>query len=351
MNVRARSDIPQHPTVAQTADEIALALKPLLERRFGAGTEATGVCRLSGGAVQDIWSFDVTDGLHRICQLILRRNVPGVKALGGADMETEARVIALAAAAGAAVPAVLDVFTPDMGLGSGYLMSHVAGETLPRRILRDEEFASARAKLAYQLGMAAARIHAIEPKQACPLRIGGIAAELEYLRSLYHSLGQRRAVFDWALAWLEDHRPEEVAQLSVVHGDLRNGNIVVGSEGLRAILDWELVHLGDPMEDLGWLCVTSWRFGNIDLPVGGFGTREQLFAGYAEVAGHMPDPARVRYHEVLGTLRWGLGCLMMVRAFVEGDRTVERAAIGRRASETEIDLLAMLAPLRGMHHA
>jgi aminoglycoside phosphotransferase (APT) family kinase protein len=71
------------------------------------------------------------------------------------------------------------------------------------------------------------------------------------------------------------------AELRLVHGDFRHGNLMVHAErGLAAVLDWELAHLGDPMEDLGWICVNSWRFGNIDKPVGGFGEYADLFAGY-----------------------------------------------------------------------
>jgi len=146
------------------------------------------------------------------------------------------------------------------------------------------------------------------------------------------------------MQWLRAHAPADTPRLSLVHGDFRNGNLVVGEDGLRAVLDWELAHLGDPMEDLGWLCVNSWRFGRHELPVGGFGTREQLFAGYAEAGGRV-DAARVHYWEVLGTLKWGVICQSMAQSFFSGaERNVERAAIGRRASEAEIDLLALLAP-------
>jgi aminoglycoside phosphotransferase (APT) family kinase protein len=132
--------------------------------------------------------------------------------------------------------------------------------------------------------------------------------------------------------------------LAPVHGDFRNGNLMVGEDGLRAVLDWELAHWGDPMEDLGWLCVNSWRFGKLELPVGGFGTREQLFEGYAE-GGGVVDAARVHYWEVFGTLKWGVICQSMAHAYLTGaERNVERAAIGRRASEAEIDLLMLLAP-------
>jgi aminoglycoside phosphotransferase (APT) family kinase protein len=133
-------------------------------------------------------------------------------------------------------------------------------------------------------------------------------------------------------------------RLSLVHGDFRNGNLMVGEDGLRAVLDWELAHLGDPMEDLGWLCVNSWRFGRHELPVGGFGTREQLFAGYVEAGGTLHADS-VHYWEVFGTLKWGVICESMAMAYLRGaERNVERATIGRRASEAEIDLLCLLAP-------
>lgn len=152
-------------------------------------------------------------------------------------------------------------------------------------------------------------------------------------------------MFELALRWLEDHEPAPSDAESVVHGDFRNGNLIIGPEGVRAVLDWELAHFGDPMEDLGWFCVNSWRFGNIDLPAGGFGSREELFEGYESAGGHRVDAERVKYWEVIGTLKWGVTCDGMAKSFKEGvDRSIERAAVGRRASEVEIDLLNLLAP-------
>ena len=151
-------------------------------------------------------------------------------------------------------------------------------------------------------------------------------------------------MFDLALRWLSQNDPGPSADVTLVHGDFRNGNLIIGPDGVRAVLDWELAHLGDPMEDLGWICVNSWRFGEIDKPVGGFGSREDLFAGY-EAAGRKVDAARVKFWEVMGTLRWGVMCCGMMQRFRLGpDHSMERAMIGRRASETEIDLLRLLAP-------
>jgi aminoglycoside phosphotransferase (APT) family kinase protein len=131
----------------------------------------------------------------------------------------------------------------------------------------------------------------------------------------------------------------------LVHGDFRLGNLMIDDAGLVAALDWELAHSGDPGEDLGWICTPSWRFGAIDKPVGGFGDVDALLQSYWAAGGSSAvDAARVRWWTMMGSLKWGVMCLIMYRAFEAGlDRSVERAAIGRRASETELDLALMLS--------
>jgi aminoglycoside phosphotransferase (APT) family kinase protein len=331
--------------VSGASPEFAAALRAMAARRFGTGAKVVNLERLSGGASQELWSFDVETGDERR-ELILRRNPGGtVKRENAAGMETEARLIELAREAGAPAPAVEHVLTPEEGLGSGFVMARIPGETLARRILRDEEYAAARPLLARQMGAAAARIHQIDPARAGPLRVATIESSLDGSYALYRANGGRRPVVEWAFRWLRENRPATNAEPRVVHGDMRNGNVIIGPEGLRAVLDWEVVHLGDPMEDLAWICVPSWRFGEIDKPAGGFGSREELWAGYEAAAGVPVDRGRAKFWEVLGTLRWGLSCALMACEFQAGEPSVEKAAIGRRASETEIDLLAALAPL------
>jgi aminoglycoside phosphotransferase (APT) family kinase protein len=226
-------------------------------------------------------------------------------------------------------------------------MARVEGETIPRKILRDAEFAQARPKLARQLGGVLAGIHGLDLARLPELRRMTAAKEIAELEHDYRSFEWPRPVFELALRWLRDRDPGPSEQVTLVHGDFRHGNLIIGPEGVRAVLDWELAHTGDPLEDLGWICVNSWRFGEIDKPVGGFGSREELFAGY-EAAGGRVDPARVKFWEVMGTLRWGVMCCGMMHRFRTGpEHSVERAMIGRRSSETEIDLLRLLAP-RGM---
>lgn len=332
-------------------EEMREALANALTRSEGAPVAVERLERLSGGASQELWSL-VAVSAAGPRPLVLRRNPGGVtRRETAAGMETEARLIRLAGAAGAPVPAVAHVLTPADGLGSGYLMERVEGETLARRLLRDAEYAAARAGLARQIGEAAARIHAIPVDAAGELRRTTPQTSLDQTYQLYLTNGTPRPVVEWAFRWLRARVPPPPETPCVVHGDLRNGNIMVGPDGLRAVLDWEIVHIGDPMEDLAWVCVTSWRFGEIDRPAGGFGAREDMFAGYADASGRAPDPDRVRFWETLGVLRWGMSCAMMAREFLEGDRSVERAAIGRRASETAVDLLSMLAPRWGLRHA
>jgi aminoglycoside phosphotransferase (APT) family kinase protein len=223
-------------------------------------------------------------------------------------------------------------------------MQRVEGETIARKILRDDEFAPARPILARQIGGVLAGLHGLPQGKLPELRRMTATKEIGEFTRDYRSLNWPKPVFELALRWLRDHDPGPSAEVTLVHGDFRNGNLIIGADGVRAVLDWELAHLGDPMEDLGWVCVNSWRFGEIDKPVGGFGTREELFAGY-EAAGRKVDPARVKFWEVMGTLRWGIMCGGMMQRFREGpDHSMERAMIGRRASETEIDLLRLLAP-------
>ena len=334
-------------------DETGLAagLDAVVRRRFGEAARMVDLERLSGGASQELWSFDVETGARRL-PLILRRNPGGfVQRESAAGMETEARLIGLARGTGTPAPEVVHVCAPEEGLGRGYVMERLSGETIARRILRDPAYADARLKLARQIGGAAAHIHQVDVAAAGALRVSSPETSLEASYAGYRGYGTHRPVVEWAFRWLRDHLPPPAPRQTVVHGDMRTGNIIVDPQGLVGVLDWEAVHLGDPMEELGWICVTSWRFGEVDKPAGGFGAREELFAGYEAVSGVRPDTDRVRWWEVMGTLRWGMSCAMFAKEFQSGDRSVERAAIGRRASETAIDLLAILAPRGSYRHA
>jgi aminoglycoside phosphotransferase (APT) family kinase protein len=320
------------------------ALTQLVSRlSFGGGIER--IARLSGGASQETWSFEVHDGKDRR-PLILRRAPPGYRRpLGSPGLATEARLMELASEHGVPSPRVLYVLRPEDGLGEGFLMDRVPGETIPRKILRDPLFAEIRPKLAFALGTILGRIHTVEGTGLEALRKVTAKSAMAELRSSYEADGSPRPVFELAFRWLEKRAPATPESIALVHGDFRNGNMIIGPDGVRAVLDWELAHFGDPMEDLGWLCVNSWRFGMMHKPVGGFGQVSELVAGYDSVGGRRADRQRVAFWQTLGSLRWGVICTGMLARFESGeDRSIERATIARRASETEIDLLRIIAP-------
>jgi aminoglycoside phosphotransferase (APT) family kinase protein len=312
---------------------------------YPGATGVIGAVRLSGGASQETWSFDIVHPDGNV-GAILRRAPQGYGAAPSraAGLNAEAKLMQLAHDAGLPSPRVMHVLQPQEGLGIGFVMARVDGETIPRKILRDEKFANARPLLAHQLGKVLAGIHGLPLTQLPDLRRMTATEEITELERDYRSFEWPRPVFELALRWLRERDPGPPAEVTLVHGDFRHGNLIIGPDGVRAVLDWELAHLGDPMEDLGWICVNSWRFGEIDKPVGGFGSREELFAGY-ESSGRRVDPDRVIFWELMGTLRWGVMCCGMMQRFRTGpEHSIERAMIGRRSSETEIDLLRLLCP-------
>lgn len=326
------------------AEGAALAgpLRALAPRLAAGATDVSIPERLSGGASQETWAFAAIAPSEQV-PLILRRAPGGdFERDIAAGLSTEAEVIRAAGAAGVPVAPVRHILTPEDGLGRGFVSDRIAGETIARKLLRDAAFADVRPRLASDLGAILARIHTVPPASLPPLATLGPAETLAYLRSELDACDPPSPIFELAYRWLVDRRPAD-APFALVHGDFRTGNLMIAPDGVRAVLDWELVHLGDPMEDLGWFCAMPWRFGAIDAPAGGFGPRETLYEAYAELSGRPVDPARAYWWEMLASLRWGLNCRSYVPLFESGqDRSVERAMIARRASENEIDLLRLI---------
>jgi aminoglycoside phosphotransferase (APT) family kinase protein len=302
--------------------------------------EITNLRRLSGGASRETWSLDA-DGRG----LILQRQRQGSTG-ANLTMALEVALLRAAAAAGVRVPQVVADASDGAALGApAFVVSRLEGETIARKLLRDDEYADVRPRVAGECGALLAAIHRI-PVDAVP----GLAASdpIESMRSTLDLLGEPHPAFELGLRWLAQRRPASSSSgVSVVHGDFRTGNLLVSPARVEAILDWELAHLGDPLEDLGWFCVRAWRFGADDRPAGGFGPREELWAAYEAAGGTPVDPDAARWWEVYGTLRWGVICIAQAASHRTGlSRSVELAAIGRRTCENEHDVLALLAPDR-----
>jgi len=324
-------------------DDFEQALGALAPKLGENGRTIAGLRRLSGGATQEVWKFELMTGAGAE-PLILRRAPGGLRVSETAvGLEVEARLLEAAGAAGVPVPAVRHVLAPEDGLGHGFIMAFVPGETLGGRIVKSPDLAPARPMLARQCGEILARVHTIDPAAFPNLKRSNPADLVEQWEAAYRASDWPRPVFELVFRWLHANCPAAPGRPKLVHGDFRNGNLMIGPDGVRAVLDWELAHVGDPMEDLGWICVNSWRFGAVDKPVGGFGQREDLWAGYEAAGGEPVNRAAAKWWEVFGTMRWGVMCAGMTAAFRGADPSVERAVIARRTSETEVDLMRLLA--------
>lgn len=308
------------------------AVRAVLAEAIGGGRsggQVTDLVRLTGGASRETWRCDV-DGVPHIVQ---RQRAGSLH-----DMAVEASILRAAAVQGVRVPPLVAHVVDDDGVSS-LVTRFVPGETIARKILRDDQYAAARERLADDLGRALARVHRIPPDS-----VPGVVEldPLQAYRQRLDELGRPHPAFELAFRWLEDHRPPVTRDPVVVHGDFRLGNVIVDEDGLAAVIDWELAHLGDPVEDLGWLCVPAWRFGS-PKPVAGVADRDVLLRAYAEESGVEIDPETLRWSEVNGILRWGIMCIMQAEAHRSGmARSHELAAIGRRVCENEHDLFLAL---------
>lgn len=302
--------------------------------------EVRALARLSGGASRETWSFELAAPDGSVEDLVLQRERPGGGGAGQAGMEVEAALLELAGGAGVPVPGVVLAGGHDSALGAPFMVTRrVEGETIPRRLLRDDAFAGARASLATEAGEALGRIHQVPLDDVTPLL--DLQDPIELFRDILDAFDEPHPAFELAFRWLDRNRPEAGAP-ALVHGDFRTGNLIVSSKGLGAVIDWELAHLGDALEDLGWFCVRAWRFGS-PLRAGGFGSVEQLLEGYRASTGRSVDPEVVRWWEVVGTLRWGIICMVQASTHLTGtSRSVELATIGRRTCENEYDLLGLI---------
>jgi aminoglycoside phosphotransferase (APT) family kinase protein len=332
-----------------TPDELERRMRDFLAAATGSAAVAIEhLRRVPGGASRETWAFDASFDHGPPRELILRRD-PGRTSVGS-DRALEFRVLQAAHAAGVPVPKVLWLGDdPAILEGRFFIMERITGETLARRLLREPAYEGAREVMTGQLGEILARIHAVPIDDQALEGLPGArdtahpaAAELGRYEQLYRTLApEPHPVIEYGLRWLAARLPPSRRRV-LVHGDYRIGNVLFGPEGVRVVLDWEQAHVGDPMEDLGWMCVRAWRFGSAR-PVGGIGERDEFFRAYERGGGETVDSEVVRFWEALGDLKWAVICIAQAKTYLDGGvKSVELASIGRRTAEAEYDLLELV---------
>ena len=210
-----------------------------------------------------------------------------------------------------------------------------------------------RAALTPQVIAALARLHAIDWRTRGLAFLGaprkGNEAALRELARWQARIEAARlpvpAVMQEALGWLRRHAPA-TDDTTLVHGDFRLGNWLLeetsGGVRLSGVLDWEMVHLGDPLEDVAWCTSLLWRAGS---PLAsGLVPPAEFCALYTQASGRSVDPERLRFYELLSLVKMSAIMLTGIRAFRDGRTPDLRMAIFDHQLPF---LMAGLAVLRG----
>jgi aminoglycoside phosphotransferase (APT) family kinase protein len=331
------------------------ALETWLTQALGAKQlRITDAQLLSGGAVQENWRLAVEQGGQPPQLWVLRTDANQRLSLS-LDRASEFQVIEAAFAGGVPVAEPIVRCQDEAVIGRPFLIQRfVEGQAAARQIIRDPQLAEIGPKLAAELGAALANIHAMRPadKALSVLPVPMLEparAEVARLRAAITKASHPRPALEYILYWLDANAPV-TPQLTLVHGDFRTGNYMVGQGRLAAVLDWEFAHWGDPYEDIGWFCARCWRFGQDGdaFEAGGIASRTAFYQGYEAAGGSKIDPAAVAYWEILAAARWAaIALLQGDRYFKDGETSIELALTGAMVPEMEFDALEGIAALTG----
>ncbi len=328
-------------------------LVPYLRSRLPGASDiaVSGIARIPGGASRETWTFDAEwreDGSTVRRGFIIRRDPTG--SLLDTDRDVEFRIYQAMAKAGVPVPPMHWIERDGATLQRPFfVMGRMPGQANAAALM-SPNYPGSREEIARQKAEILARIHRADWRALGineflgPAPTPDSAAQTEIVdrweRIMRLDAMEPQPVLELALRWLKRNRPLAAA-ITVVHGDYRTGNFLFDDEKITAILDWEMVHLGDPLEDVGWLCIRSWRQGT-ELP-GGLVERERFFEMYQDAGGYRVDLRSIRFWEVLGNLKLAVIFLTGGRSFVEAKTSdLILAMTTRMIPGIEREILALL---------
>ncbi|MBK8253694.1 MAG: phosphotransferase family protein [Polyangiaceae bacterium] len=299
---------------------------------------------IPGGASKEAWSVDLETAAGPLA-LLVRRAGGGVIYSETLSLEHEHAVVKTAHENGVLAPKTYG-YLPDVAGRPAFVMERVSGEGIGRKVVSRPDLAAARAALPSQMAHQLARIHAIDPAALPFLPGGGNApAHERVIERLYREIdaaAEPHPAIEYGLRWMRDNPPSLFGE-TVIHGDYRIGNLLVGDLGLTAVLDWEFCHVGDPIEDLAWPLVRAWRFGQDKLHLGGIAPSDEYIHVYTRETGRKVDPKTLFFWELAGNVKWAIGCVTQARRHLSGkERSVELASLGRLAAEVEYEIVDLV---------
>lgn len=302
------------------ADGLRAGLEAWLSAAEGTPVTVDDLAPISSvGNAREPWSFTAhwtpADGgspsRTERCVMLIKAEAGQLETELGPEFHTLARL----AGSGVPAPPALWLDATGEAVGRPFFVTGWVPGTADTRSLRQSEHRDANAAVARQLAAAAARLHTVDvaPFGHLPPTTTATAAtdQLAAWRGQFerHTLEPHPALvyaFDWLAA-----RTPEASRVSVVHGDLRFGNLLADGDRLTALLDWEMVHLGDPIEDLGWVYRTVWT------PEAALGFDEFL-AAYLDAGGVPFTREHLRWYQVFGEVKHSVISLTATRSFTEG---------------------------------
>jgi aminoglycoside phosphotransferase (APT) family kinase protein len=333
----------------------ASQLATYLQQRMPAAKdiEVSGVARVGGGASRETWTFDARwteDGAKVERGFICRRDPPASLLESNAALEFE--LYSALAGSGVPVPQVLWMEHDGQALERPcFVMERLPGTSdgTGQAFASLPEWADTRPLVTKQHAEILARIHAFNIDKLPSLdRPATAAASAEHEiarweRTMRADMLEPQPTFEMAFNWLKRHIPPPPKRLALVHGDYRTGNFLIDKSGITGVLDWEMAHAGDPLEDVGWLCMKSWRLLR-DERIGGICTREEFIDLYEKAGGAPVDPASLKFWDVFSNVKFAIIFITGTKSIVQGktaDITLALTAFINPG--LEVELLELIA--------
>lgn len=313
--------------------------------------EVSQLWRIPGGASRETWSFDATwrEGKARAGRGFILRRDPEASLLE-TERDAEFRLYQALQGTGVPVPEVFWMEEDGRWLERPFfVMTRLSGEASAQSLVASG-FGGHTEAIAEQKVAILARIHQLDWRELGLDFLGppsgrSACAEMEidrWERTMREQALEPQPALELALAWLRAHEPP-AQKVSLVHGDYRTGNFLVDGDRITGVLDWEMAHLGDPMEDIAWVCLRSWRWAG-DARIGGLMPREEFYRRYQEASRLAVDERAVRFWEALGNFKWAVICLTGARSFAEGrSKDAIHAFTALFKGEIEAELLRLVA--------
>jgi aminoglycoside phosphotransferase (APT) family kinase protein len=322
------------------ADDVGRGLRSFLARELETDDlTITGLRRHIEGFSWETWELtaDWTSNGHRERRRLIARRVPEAGLAPPYDVPGQCELACvLRSAPGIPLPEPLWLDAAGDATGRPlFFMEHVEGDVPApwntHRYFRDKAH---RAAVGRKLVRILAAIHAV-PLSSLPGELRGFddvspTAEVAHFERVYEqSRDAPEPVLERAFGWLAANADAVSSHRTLVHGDFRIGNAILRGDEIVAMLDWELAHVGDPVEDLANFAHRLYR-GKLGIPSGML-TVDELLAAYAEEAGWAVSPRALHFWLVFNDVRSAVMFHVAARLFADGDtRDLRYAAFSRQ---------------------